>query len=342
MNRRDFLAITAASAAIPSLPAIPMADTPPTLYIPYARDDYGYSFSPAGGASVIDLTVIPCGSGINFHRIGSGSAILDAGPLGLIAPTNTRTVAISDSVFRVARSTWGAFSIVAGSPTPCPSPVSRDIRLLIAGQSLGLLWQSSSALGAAQRRLVELGDDRTLGQVNVCAGGSAALRRYASNATNYWWDETNGIAGPLLNNALTVIRSLPAAEMPNAVLWIQGEQDSYQYAGKTVADDNDFMNAYANAVLAVVNKLRQASGCQDAIVQQLGPRLDASGNPSMISRVGMALVRTVQYQLVSDDLNAFSWGAIPDQTLPLRDNVHPTDAGFIWIGTQTARAIHQL
>lgn len=210
------------------------------------------------------------------------------------------------------------------------------VRLLMVGQSLGAWWDRTPAWEAFVDRLRATGETRPISWINAAAGGSAALRRYvpAGYPSLYWWDETTTAAGPLTARAIRMVKA--SAERPTAIVWVHGERDSAVYPG---GGDEALFRAYYNAVSYTIGRLRMAIAPAaplsiPVIIQRLGPR---SGG--MDEYRGMAIVREAQAALIGRKGWNAHWGARPDAALPLRDQVHPTDEGFAWLGLETADAI---
>ncbi len=210
------------------------------------------------------------------------------------------------------------------------------IRLLVVGQSLGAWWDRTPAWDSFVARLRATGETRDISWINAAAGGSAALKRFAPTGypSLYWWDETTTASGPLTARAIRMVQS--SATKPNVILWVHGERDSAVYPS---GGDDAFFRAYYNAVSYTLGRLRLACSPKaplsiPVIIQRLGPR---SGGMEQFP--GMAIVREAQAALVGRKGWNAHWGARPDASIALRDQVHPTDDVFAWFGDETADAI---
>lgn len=210
------------------------------------------------------------------------------------------------------------------------------IRLLMVGQSLGAWWDRTPAWDSFVARMRQTGETRDLSWINGAAGGSAALKRYVPTGypSLYWWDDETTASGPMLARAIRMVQASTAK--PNAIVWAHGERDSAVYPG---GDDVGFFRAYYNAVSYIIGRLRLACSPTaplsiPVIIQRLGPR---SGG--MDQYPGMPIVREAQAALVGRKGWNVHWGARPDASIALRDQVHPTDEAFAWFGLETADAI---
>lgn len=268
--------------------------------------------------------------------------VLDAGPNGKFADTNTRGLTLkhgqSITFKRTGRDTYDVVSVggVSGLQGRSSSFNISAVRILILGQSLGQEWEHSPAVQEFIDRLDELhaiaGTNRpSISFLHHCTGGSSALKEYRPDATRYWWDIDTPDAGPLTSTACnTFIDGLPSAELPTHVFWIQGEQDGGTYAGSTEEQDEAFRARYCEAVTRVLKTVRGYIKPADrysvpAFIQILGTR--ASGE-----RRGMPIVRLAQYDVINTpDINV-NLGAINPMDLPLEDDVHPTDSGYGILG----------
>lgn len=216
-----------------------------------------------------------------------------------------------------------------------------EIRLLIAGQSLGVRWMPniSTAEPAFMTKLAACGDNRSVSFLNVSVGNTAALQKYCLTDPDHldlFWLNNDFTYGPMLNRAFTKIAA--ATYRPNVILWTQGESDSLHYDG---ADDNAFVDSETTALQVITTALATACGGSPKIfVQRLGPRFNSAiGANDMHMLPGMDLMRIAQDNVVSSP--GYYWGAQPTVELPLLpDGIHPTpDAGFTWIGGETAQAM---
>lgn len=264
---------------------------------------------------------------------------LDTGPFGQFTDIGSRGITIQrGQTIRFRRTSRNGYEVVTPS-APAERQSGFNIaprRILIIGQSLGQEWEHSPAVAAFLDRLVELGDMTPTSFIHMCMGGSAALKEYRPDSTRYWWDHDGNCAGPLLSDTCQGIASMPAAEMPTHVLWIQGEQDSGIYAGQSEAEDQEFFARYLRAITMIGKIVRGYINSSDRYsipfyVQILGHRADGE-------RRGMPLARDAQWALIgTDGINA-RVAAVNPMDLPLRDGVHPTDDGYATLGRLTAEA----
>lgn len=267
--------------------------------------------------------------------------VLDAGPFGKFADTNTRGLTLkhgqSITFKRTGRETYDVVSVggVSGLQGRSSSFNIAPIRILIVGQSLGQEWEHAPAVQAFIDKLDELhalaGTIRpAISFIHKCTGGSAALKEYRPDSSRYWWDYDAHASGPMNSAVCSDLASLSSAEDPTHVFWIQGEQDGGIYSGDTPAEDDEFQSRYAQAVTMVLKIIRGTINSADrysipAFIQILGTR--ASGE-----RRGMPIVRLAQYDVINTpDINV-NLGAINPMDLPLEDDVHPTDSGYGILG----------
>lgn len=160
---------------------------------------------------------------------------------------------------------------------------------------------------------------------DVRASEDAALHERISQ--NYWYDETEGTAGP----NLTLFTERLEAEVASGteffgVIWAQGEADT-TYVGANGAED------YVEGLAYVLDALMEASGAGETYIQALGDRAFYSE----ALHGGTTAVRDAQ-QTVADGSDAITI-ATTIFDLDLRDTTHLTDAGYEEAARRMAIAI---
>jgi hypothetical protein len=202
---------------------------------------------------------------------------------------------------------------------------TNDLAVLGGGQSLIRgYFISQETSGETGKQLFRQLTGTALPEHNVIfvdgsTGGSAACK--TSDAVNYWWDNAASVKGP----AFTTFYSYADATgiKPGALLWAQGEADSFYIGGATSRAD------YKNALIAIFNDIRVTYGPIPVFIQRIGRR-SAFSNPG-----GVQAVRDVQQELIDTYDWCFNAAEIYDQ--PLFDAVHPTDAGYLAGATRNAQ-----
>lgn len=225
----------------------------------------------------------------------------------------------------------GASAATRKSPAPY-------LKILIAGQSLGMRWftPGSEAQPAFTAKMRQCGETRPISFLNCCTGGSAALRRYATDPSRYWLEDDGDAEGPAMAAARAQLARVMT--LPTVILWTQGETDSGQYIGGQ-ANAADYITAEAAAIDTITGRLALAcsvTGDLPVFIQHLGPRvIPQTGEEVMDVADGrMSIYRQAQELVISQP--GYYGGARPDASLPLADDIHPTAEAMGWIGEQTA------
>lgn len=203
-----------------------------------------------------------------------------------------------------------------------------DIAIACGGQSLmgGHFRSQASDTDAGRREHCRiLGaalPERIITLANGSTGGSAASK--TSHATLYWWDPATQTPGPMLHDFFDDIDA--AGILPTAILWSQGEADSHEIGGVTSRTQ------YKQCLEAIFTAMRTRLGPLPVFIQRIGRRGSGFTNTG-----GVQAVREVQAELIA----AHAWCHDAGETydLPLHDQVHLSDAGYVAAAARNAHAI---
>ncbi|EPX80952.1 sialate O-acetylesterase [Litoreibacter arenae] len=218
---------------------------------------------------------------------------------------------------------------------------------VLAGQSNIDQWfhvDDGSALKAFKEAFLALNPRYTDVQLfDAARGGSALLSGSASQyagvrapgdvdlferiSQNYWYDETNGEAGPNLSLFQSRIEAATATGVEFlGVIWAQGEADT-TYVGENGGDE------YTEALAFVLEKLADASNTPNIYIQALGDRAFYSER----LHGGTNAIRDAQ-QFVAESSDTIML-ATTTFDLELRDSVHLTAEAYEAAATRMAVAI---
>lgn len=205
--------------------------------------------------------------------------------------------------------------------------LTSDIALACGGQSLmggHFKSQASDSEGGKQEHRRVIGaalPERIVTLANGSTGSSAASK--TSNGTDYWWDPDTDSAGPMLDTFFEEIEDTGC--IPTAILWAQGEEDSHDMNVLTSRAQ------YRACLEAIFAAMRERFGTIPVFIQRIGRRTSFA-NPG-----GIQAVREIQAAMIADYDWCHDAGEIYD--LPLTDQVHLSDAGYVTAAGRNARAI---
>ncbi len=213
-------------------------------------------------------------------------------------------------------------------PTTTPT---RDYRVLISGQSLAFDFADYASWQGLFYSLVANAIGANPEKKTVATNGSSILKRF--NATNYWYDEDTSSNGPLLTAAeATIATEVSASRTPNAIVWVQGEQDAGPMT--SLVDQGLYQSGLAYVLTALRTAINPGSPTSvPVVVSTLGRRVIVGSYP------GYGLVREAQLVVVAAGTNI---AAIDKYDIGLRDDIHGDDAGYQVMGERIGRALYSL
>jgi hypothetical protein len=161
---------------------------------------------------------------------------------------------------------------------------SLTARVAIFGQSFAQALYDDAAMGAFKAELERDGIASSI--VYGAWGGSSILKANvrSDQPTWYWWDETTGTPGPLLNESVARIEN--AALKPRQIFMLIGEQDA------AVGED---LHLWGASIKSVVWRLKQACDPVNpsavfAYIDIIGRR--ASGAAQVVREAQLSVIAT--------------------------------------------------
>jgi len=172
---------------------------------------------------------------------------------------------------------------------------------------------------------------------DAATGGSAMLQSTAElnfqlngnpkTETNYWYDETTGTPGPVLQSYESKLATWAAGKTVLGIIWDQGQADTANVQSSVLAAQ------YQEGLEYVLGRLMADSGAQAVYIEGLGDR----STYSQRLHGGTETIRDIQKAYAA--VNDFAHVLTTTFDLPLADSVHPTDAGAIISAIRMADAI---
>lgn len=208
---------------------------------------------------------------------------------------------------------------------------SSDRLVFGAGQSLmkGLFYSQetgkASGRDAFRAALAIHEPNRQCIFADGATGGSAASK--TSDSTKFWWDVSSSSRGPVFDEFYDAIEE--AAYTPNIILWSQGEADSHFIGSATSRE------IYKSCLQNIFEDMRNTLGDIQILIQPIGRRSPQSGYSNW---GGIQEIRDIQKEICNENSDFCRFGG-ESYDLPLYDDVHLTDEGYIALAMRHAEAI---